>query len=177
MKIKINIGCGKRNFGKDWIHIDEADFSHIDEKNIFNISYNNVDLIYASHLISYFDYDQVNTLLSHWRDRLKYKGILRLAVPDFKKITYLYSKGYSLNSFLGPLYGKMKLNDDIIYHKYCYDEKLLTELLIKNKFKKIRKWDHKTVDHGIFDDHSQAYLPHMDKENGTLISLNMECEK
>jgi hypothetical protein len=28
-----------------------------------------------------------------------------------------------------------------------------------------------------FDDHSQAYLPHMDKENGTLISLNIEAVK
>ena len=28
-----------------------------------------------------------------------------------------------------------------------------------------------------FDDHSQAYLPHMDKENGTSMSLNVECIK
>jgi len=27
------------------------------------------------------------------------------------------------------------------------------------------------------DDHSQAYLPHMDKENGILISLNIEATK
>ena len=32
---------------------------NIDEKNIFNFSYNDVDLIYASHLISYFDYQQL----------------------------------------------------------------------------------------------------------------------
>jgi hypothetical protein len=29
----------------------------------------------------------------------------------------------------------------------------------------------------MFDDHSQAYIPHMDKENGTLISLNIETIK
>jgi len=27
------------------------------------------------------------------------------------------------------------------------------------------------------DDYSQAYVPHMDKENGILISLNVECHK
>ena len=33
------------------------------------------------------------------------------------------------------------------------------------------------TEHAQFDDHSQAYLPHMDKENGTLMSLNVECIK
>jgi hypothetical protein len=28
-----------------------------------------------------------------------------------------------------------------------------------------------------FDDYSQAYIPHMDKEGGRLISLNLEAEK
>jgi hypothetical protein len=27
------------------------------------------------------------------------------------------------------------------------------------------------------DDYSQSYLPHMDKENGTLMSLNLEAVK
>ena len=26
-------------------------------------------------------------------------------------------------------------------------------------------------------EHSQAYIPHMDKENGIFVSLNVECEK
>ena len=33
------------------------------------------------------------------------------------------------------------------------------------------------TEHSQFDDHSQAYVPHMDKENGVLISLNVECNK
>ena len=40
------------------------------------------------------------------------------------------------------------------------------------------KWyDWEQTEHSKFDDHSQAYIPHMDKENGTLISLNVECIK
>ena len=38
-------------------------------------------------------------------------------------------------------------------------------------------WDWRKVDHGKFDDHSQAYIPHMQKETGTLISLNIEAVK
>ena len=71
----------------------------------------------------------------------------------------------------------MNCNDNIIFHKICFDKKSLTTVLLKNGFKNVRPWDHKLVDHGDFDDHSQAYLPHMDKENGILISLNLECEK
>lgn len=172
--IKINMGCGNRNFGKDWLHIDKANFNHIDEKDIFNFSYTDVDLIYASHLLSYFDYQTAETLLTYWNLKLKKNGILRLAVPDFQKISELYNKGYDLLKFIGPLYGRMNLNGEKIFHKFCYDEKTLTDLLLSIGFKNIRRWDHKLVDHGKFDDHSQAYIPHMDKENGVLISLNLE---
>ncbi|HAI38830.1 MAG TPA: methyltransferase, partial [Maribacter sp.] len=39
------------------------------------------------------------------------------------------------------------------------------------------KYDWRQTEHAKFDDHSQAYIPHMDKENGTLISLNIEAVK
>ena len=44
-------------------------------------------------------------------------------------------------------------------------------------FKNVKLWDWREVEHSNFDDYSQAYIPHMDKENGTLISLNIECTK
>ena len=37
-------------------------------------------------------------------------------------------------------------------------------------------WDF-LKDHPDYDDHSQAYFPHMDKENGIHVSLNLECVK
>jgi len=172
------MGCGKRNFGSGWIHIDQSKFEHIDENNIFDFSYKNVDLIYASHLISYFDYDTCSKLLEYWYSKLRTGGILRLAVPNFRTICQLYiDNKFSLESFVGPLYGRMVSDEKEIFHKYCYDQEQLTNLLLKLNYKNIRLWDHKKVEHGSFDDHSQAYLPHMDKENGTLISLNLECEK
>ncbi len=174
--IKVNMGCGKRNFGADWIHIDEAKFKHIDHKDIFNFPYNNIDLIYASHLISYFDLETLDVLLKYWKSKLTKGGILRLGVPDFSKICELHIKGWDLANFVGPLYGKMFCNDKIIYHKTCFDKITLTNILKKNGYKNIQEWDHNLVDHGKYDDHSQAYLPHMDKKKGTLISLNLQCE-
>jgi hypothetical protein len=49
--------------------------------------------------------------------------------------------------------------------------------LKKAGYKNIKRWDWRKVDHGKFDDHSQAYIPHMDKKNGVMISLNIQAQK
>jgi len=178
--MKFNIGCGWRNFGSEWVHIDGGDYNHVDSKDIFLYDYdsNSADLIYASHLIEYFDREEIITLLNRWMDILKPDGIMRIAVPDFESMTNLYMNGdILLEDILGPLYGKMLMDDKVIYHKTTYDFHSLKMLLEKLGMKNIKRYDWRDVDHSIFDDHSQAYIPHMDKDNGTLISLNVECMK
>jgi hypothetical protein len=44
-------------------------------------------------------------------------------------------------------------------------------------FKEVYLWDWRETEHSHIDDFSQAYLPHMDKENGVLMSLNIEAKK
>jgi len=178
LMIKINLGCGKRNFGKDWVHIDGGNYDHLDSSDIINFPYENIDLLYVSHVISYFDRDEIIPILNVWKKKLNTNGVLRIATPDFAVISKLYNnKLFNLDSFLGPLYGKMQMQDKFIYHKTVYDKESLYLLLSNIGFKNIKEWNHKSVDHGIYDDHSQAYLPHMDKKNGKLISLNLECTK
>ena len=80
------MGCGKRYFGSSLKHIDSENYDHIDHNDILDFPYENIDLIYASHLISYFNVDEVCVLLEYWKKKLKSGGVLRLAVPDFKKI-------------------------------------------------------------------------------------------
>jgi predicted SAM-dependent methyltransferase len=67
--MKINIGCGWRNFGSEWIHIDGGNYDHLDSNDIFNLPYNNnsVDLIYASHVLEYFDINEAKKLLKKWQ--------------------------------------------------------------------------------------------------------------
>ena len=178
--IKINVGCGWRDFGEDWVHIDGGDYPHLDSKDVFNLPYedNSVDLIYASHIIEYFDREEVVDTLSEWIRVLKPGGVLRLAVPDFEAMVGLYWSGqYPLDKFLGPLYGKMPMGDETIYHRTTYDFDSLKSVLESLGMKDINRYDWENTEHSEFDDHSQAYVPHMDKENGTLISLNMECKK
>ena len=180
--MKFNIGCGWRDFGKDWIHIDGGDYKHLDDNDIYLslVEDETADLIYASHLIEYFDRKEIINLLDFWKRKLKTGGTLRISVPDFGQITSLYIKGYNdykLEDFLGLLYGKMPMGKETIYHKTTYDFKSLKLLLEDIGFRDVKKYDWRKTSHSEFDDHSQCYLPHMDKDNGTLLSLNMECKK
>ena len=63
--VKLNLGCGNRNFGSDWTHIDGANYPHIDSHNVISLDYRDksVDLIYASHVIEYFDRREVLSVL------------------------------------------------------------------------------------------------------------------
>ena len=178
--MRFNIGCGWRDFGKDWIHIDGGDYDHLDSDDIFIKEYesNSADLIYSSHFIEYLDREEVIPLLERWKEVLKPNGVLRLAVPNFEVYSNLYSSGeYPLDNFLGVLYGKMPMGDETIYHKTVYDFHSLKSLLKNIGMKEIKKYNWEETSHSEFDDHSQAYLPHMDKENGTSMSLNVECKK
>ena len=97
--IKINLGCGWRNFGKDWHHVDGGDYDHLDSRDIVNLPFkdNSVDLIYASHVIEYFDRVEIIEVLNKWKSKLKSGGTLRLAVPNFKTMAKLYiEKKYTL---------------------------------------------------------------------------------
>ena len=179
--IKINIGCGWRNFGDDWVHIDGGDYEHLDYRDITNLSQfddNSVDLIYASHVIEYFDREEVVPLLEEWKRVLKPYGVLRLAVPNFPVLAQLYlDKKIKLENILGPLYGRMPMDTETIYHKTTYDFISLASLLGGLDFCNVREYDWRETEHSQFDDHSQAYIPHMDKNNGVLVSLNVECLK
>ena len=38
-EIKLNLGCGWRNFGPTWTHIDGGTYPHLNSKDIFNLPY------------------------------------------------------------------------------------------------------------------------------------------
>ena len=181
MNNKLHLGCGKR-YLEGYIHVDlhphdHVDYvSNIDKLDMFQDEY--ADLIYASHCVEYFDRDEVIEVLREWKRVLAPGGTLRIAVPNFEALMKVYSDSNDLNKILGPLYGKWNIGEDKhIYHKTVYDLESLTVLLKQIGFEQVREWDWKDVfsNQTDFDDHSQAYYPHMDKEKGLLISLNVEA--
>jgi predicted SAM-dependent methyltransferase len=176
--MKLHLGCGKRDFGSAWVHIDQCEFPHVTHKDVTKLPFadGSCDLIYASHLLEYFDREEATHVLREWYRVLGRDGILRLAVPDFDALCTMYMRGsVPLENILGPLYGKW--GDPICYHKTVYDFVSLYKVLGSVGFTKIHKYDWTSTDHSHIDDHSQAYMPHMDKENGKLISLNVVAVK
>lgn len=178
--IKVHVGCGKRDFGDDWYNVDAHPHPHVDSSEIGLLTFkgNEIDLIYASHFLEYLEPKKAEYLLCRWLHVLRPGGKIRLAVPDFMAMMQLYIDGqYDLQSFLGPIYGQMECDKKDIFHKTGYDFDTLSQLLESVGFVDVRWYDWRLTEHSEFDDHSQAYLPHMDKDNGTLISLNVEASK
>lgn len=182
--IKLNLGCWHR-YIPGWVHVDLCDLPHIDYKSsIDNLSMfgdETVDIIYSSHSLEYFDRSQVTNVLTEWSRVLKKNGLLRVAVPDFDALLTVYQKTKDLNNILGPLYGAMEISTESgkisLYHKTTYNFDSLKNILTDAGFSKVTKYRWQDTIHKDFDDHSQAYYPHMDKENGILVSLNVECLK
>lgn len=179
--IKIHVGCGKR-FIPGWIHVDGEKLPHINHNDVW-LNWQDpgsVDVIYSSHFLEYYDRQQAESILENWFKALKHGGVLRLAVPDFWAMARLYiadPEKYPLDSLLGPLYGRMLMNDRWIYHRTVYDYKNLSDLLKRVGFREVHRYDWRQTEHAHIDDCSQAYLPHMEKDNGNLISLNVEATK
>lgn len=175
--MKLNIGCGDRVI-PGWTNVDQRGFEGVEICDIRKLSemYNDAEIIYASHILEYFDEREVSDILKDWYSVLVPGGILRLAVPNLEALIVVYRETKSIANIVGPLFGRMVANKKLIYHRMVYDYSTLAFLLRTVGFRAIRKWDWRKVDHQV-DDGSRAYFPHMDKLNGLLLSLNVEGTK
>lgn len=182
--IKAHLGCWHR-FIPGFVHVDLCDMPHIDHKSTINslpfFKTDSVDLIYCSHALEYFDRDEVRQVLKEWFRVLAPGGLLRIAVPDFQALLNIYQKTGELDFILGPLYGKMNISTSdgpaVLYHKTTYDETSLRSILIECGYILTERWDWRKTEHAGVDDHSQAFFPHMQKDSGMLLSLNMQARK
>lgn len=76
---------------------------------------------------------------------------------------------------LGLLYGGQTYQYN--YHYQGFDYKRLENLLITNGYINVKRYDWRDFLPPNYDDFSRAYIPHMDFENGTLMSMNVVAEK
>tara|TARA_R110001599_G_scaffold108057_3_gene271001 strand:+ start:4785 stop:5396 length:612 start_codon:yes stop_codon:yes gene_type:complete len=179
---RLHLGCGKR-YIEGFYHIDVLDGDHVDWvgpiEDLFFIPDNGVELIYACSVLEHFSRHEYMDVLSEWLRVLKPGGILRLSVPSLEAAIEIYMnhpdyRGDASRVFPTFLGGQ---RDEYDYHKMVFDEALLTKSLIEVGFADCRKWDWRNTDHSHVDDYSQAYLPHMEKANGTHMALNIEAVK
>jgi len=177
-ELKLHLGCGDRHI-EGFVNIDIRYLPTVDV--VDNIRFlrryesGSVDLIYASHVLEHFSRWDYIAVLQRWHELLKDSGVLRIAVPDFNAIAQYYIKTRDLKSLRGLLYGGQDYDEN--YHYCCWDFKILNDDLKKAGFKSASFYNWRNTEHAHVDDCSQAYIPHMDKENGQLMSLNVEAIK
>ena len=179
--LKLHLGCGAK-YLPGFFHIDALKYPHIDHQGfVENLSFfpdNGVELIYASHVLEHFGRHEVDPVLREWHRVLQPGGVLRLAVPDFGACARLYVEGKLLrgiSDIMGLIIGGQRDSHD--FHRMIFDEPTLNVRLKAIGFSHCRQWDWRHTEHSGLDDYSQAYLPHLDKEHGTLVSLNIEAVK
>jgi len=176
--MKLHLGCGKR-YIPGFVHIDAVEYPHIDHvATIDNLSFiqdYSVDLVYNCHVLEHFRRKDIERVLREWCRVIKPGGVLRISVPDFAKLCEIYQRYGKLELVIGALFGRQ----DYLYniHHNVFDFDSLADMLQRSGFTNVHRYDWRKTEHAEIDDYSQAYIPHMDKENGTLISLNVECCK
>jgi predicted SAM-dependent methyltransferase len=176
--MKLHLGCGAR-FIPGYVHIDAVDFPHVDHQAAIDrlpfIPDDSVELIYACHVLEHFKRNQVAEVLEEWHRVLQPGGVLRLAVPDFAALCRVYTQTGDLGLVIGPLFGRQNHLYNIHYN--AFDEETLRGLLEQTGFERVHRYDWRGTEHAKVDDFSQAYIPHLQRETGTLISLNVEAFK
>jgi predicted SAM-dependent methyltransferase len=175
--VKLHLGCGDKKF-PGFVNIDIRKTRATDKvmpADKLKIQSNSVSLIYASHILEHFGRHETIKVLKEWYRVLKPKGILRIAVPDFTSVAKWYLEHRNIEELMGLLYGGQNYKHN--FHKVGFDFKYLVKCCLSAGFKDVWRYDWRKTTHANIDDYSQSYLPHMDKEGGQLMSLNVEAVK
>ena len=181
---KLNVGCGGRKI-HGFVNVDirpDVEPDVVCDIACIDKAFKDVDLIYACHVLEHFPLKASkfapvtwSHILHSWRRALRSGGTLRLAVPDIKAVIDYFDKSDDLGELLAFFWGGQKYDYDFHYHGWTFET--LEHDLIVAGFSDVHRYDWRKTEHHYIDDYSQAYLPHMDKVNGQLLSLNVEARK
>jgi predicted SAM-dependent methyltransferase len=177
--MKLHLGCGYKRI-EGFVNIDTRNIPDVvdvvdDITNLSGFEDNSISLIYCSHVLEHIKRLEYMDVLKKWHSLLKVGGVLRVAIPDFEKVVDHYNKNKNIEQIRGFVCGGQDYPENIHYCVWDYNR--LKSDLESLGFKDVRRYDWRETEHSHIDDYSQCYLPHMDKENGTLMSLNVEAIK
>jgi len=177
----LHLGCGAK-YIPGYVHIDSTHFRHLDYcadiSDLHMYDDCSVGHIYACHVLEHFSRHKFLQVLKEWHRVLASGATLRLSVPDFAAVASLYyEQGLAdgLTGLVGLVVGGQR--DATDYHQMIFDKNLLTTSLLSVGFRSVYEWDWRSTEHSCVDDYSQAYLPHLCKDTGRHMSLNLEALK
>lgn len=177
--IKLHLGCGKIRL-PGYVNVDILQSPAVDRiADLRQLPWEDasVDLVYSCAAIEHFGRREWVGVLKEWARVLKPGGMLRLSTADFEAAIARYHDAHNMQELLGLLIGGQK--DDYDWHGMIFDFDTLKAGLEEAGFRDVRRYDWRQTEIGKLgiDDYSQAYLPHMDKQNGRLMMLNVEATR
>ncbi len=176
---KLHLGCGKIRL-PGYINVDILPSAAVDKiADLAKLPWDDasVDMVYSCAAIEHFGRREWIGILKEWARVLKPGGLLRLSTADFDACVERYREVGNLPELLGLLIGGQK--DDYDWHGMIFNFETLSAGILEAGFRDVNRYDWRDTDIGRagIDDFSQAYLPHMDKENGRLMMLNVEATR
>jgi len=173
--ISLHLGCGKIRI-PGYVNVDILPNRSVDVvADLKKLPWGDasVDRIYSCAAIEHFGRREWTAVLGEWARVLKPGAELKVSTADFESAIARYGVKHNLEELLGLLIGGQK--DDYDWHGMIFDFDTLRAGLERAGFDEVRRYDWRHADVGRLgiDDFSQAYLPHMDKENGQLMMLNV----
>ena len=176
--MKLHIGCGEKIID-GFVNVDIRPLPGVQVvTDIHNLSFfenEKVELIYCSHVLEHLSRNEYMTVLKNWYSVLNDGGVLRLAVPDIEAVIEHYQTYKDLEILRGFLWGGQTYKEN--YHYCGWDFQTLKRDLLMAGFSDVNTYDWRDTEHSHIDDFSQCYLPHMDKNNGKLMRLNVKAVK
>jgi len=176
--MRLHLGCGDK-YLPGFKHVDARPATHVDfVSDVSQLSFiedGSCDEIYACHVLEHFGRLKYQPVIEEWSRVLKKGGLLRVSVPDFDAIVEEYRQNKNLQSVLGLLYGGQTYEQN--YHYMAFNFETLSDVLKKNRFSRIEKYNWRDFLPENYDDFSKAYLPHLDFVNGRQMSLNVVAWK
>jgi predicted SAM-dependent methyltransferase len=176
---KVHLGCGKK-YLEGWINVDALPDVGSDvcaDLNAVEFLDGSVETVYACHVLEHLNEESVCVLLRKIFRWLRPCGALYVAVPDFDAIHHRYSTHRDLSELRGLILGGGR--DEYDVHRSIFNFEKLKSFLEYAEFRSIDRYDWRDFEVGQLgvDDYSQAYLPHLDKINGQLMSLNVVARR
>lgn len=136
---KLNLGCGLLT-KSDYINVDVRELNGVDVvANVNNLPFseNDIDEIYAAHLLEHFEDSYLkDELIPYWYKLLKPNGKMRIIVPNIGAMIEDYSKGITPFSQLKEIiFGGQEYSGN--YHYTMFNEDKLVSLLRNCGFNKV----------------------------------------
>jgi len=155
--LKINIGSFKNMFHMGWINLDILDLTDWAKKNCYKfiqcnvirgLPFNNdsVDSVVSSHMLEHITYSEAMVFLQECYRVMKEGAVLRISVPDTKKLVTEYIKdALGTHDEINEPCAKTDLESIKLWtllcnnHSAIYDEISLGRFLEKAGFEKVQK--------------------------------------